>query len=1471
MHQRTFHIPRTGSFSEELRSIANEGIAGDPERTLIIVNESSSSAQRIDDDLAALRAAFPHCQIAGMTTAGPSLLGADPSSVDYREGLEISILTFETSSFTVLRYDRSIMTGFQVGQRFSDDLASIPHAKGALVFTPGSDFNPDLFLSGLEGDAARIPLFGTVAAKWEAQEDDPQFAIADGRPVRSTLVAVVFHGPDLHVTVDSCFGWHAVGKRMQVTAGTDDGFITEIDHMKPIDLYKRYLHIDTHKPGSLDTCSFPLIVFESDGLNARIPHPNERGDMCYGSKNPVGLSVSIGSANESALLQSTLDMSNRIARFRPQALLGSFCLNRRIFLGTELSQREFGYIERLQPSAVISCGYGEVLHVDGHGRTRHCAGVVAALREGEPQGTAPVIADDGIAASATANPRTKAALVTLLEEATKDLERAAHIDNLTGLANRPAVEEWVTAASHALEGDETIEAVMFDLDNFKSINDGFGHDVGDAVLMKVANAMRHYAYRRSIMGRWGGDEFVFFTAGSSLSRVAAHMEELRREIASTDFSPVDHVTLSVGIASMKADDDFHDLYKRIDRAMYRSKHLGGDRVTVYSDAYRTEISAPESGHYFSLQERAAYESSNFPLLVYQIVHDSYVVIAVSEGYCKMVGAPRQEMMRYLNGKSLGRIYPADQPRMILHLEDMQKKDTGALLYRLLIDGTYHTLLALCRSQRTEDGSTIVVAHYLDLTVDGISLRKLLDMSASMEIGGAAPKPGMRKGTYRFTPDVRRTLESSRFPFAVMQLDNGSYRAILVSDGACQLYGEQRDDLVAYLSNKSYKKTHPDDAGRLMAAAREISANPNQSIVCRLMVNGEYHPVLFYQKLHYGTDGTPLYVVAYIDLMDTNSVALDTLTSYVADQREMLFKDEVTGLPNAIYFRTFGPGIVKEMFARHARPWAVFVNLRGMHSYNEQHGYAAGDELLARTARALRKEFPDDQAIRYSEDRFVVLTARDDVACRIAAVNRAVAQVAGSGGEMVVAGAYAFKSPEESPSRAIDRARQAASLIRNNRKETFLVFDESIKSRYQMRDYVLGHWRQAIDEGWIETYFQPIQGLLSNKIAGVEALARWKDPTHGVLSPAVFVPVLEDHHLIWELDRHVLRQACAFQGARKRRGLTYVPLSVNLSRSDFSVPNLHETISQVIAENGLAPADVAIEITETALVHHEELIKEHIARFHEDGHLVYLDDFGSGYSTLNSLQKFDFDVLKIDMMFLRNATEKTPVILAESIDMAKRLHMMPLMEGVETEAERDFLRIAGCARAQGYLISKPLPPAELVAKLDAEGLAPITPEQNAFFTATARANMADARMAVSADEYVPTADEHPVFVFSRCMESGRISVLYANEAAREAERLQGYDDLSRFATAMNEGGAYFDLVVKSGFAEAARTRSVVFRDLDTPGLKARLRISLLAEENDMQSFFVVGHDTYVPHAMSSDGKNASYWKFRKLHPSETVED
>jgi EAL domain-containing protein (putative c-di-GMP-specific phosphodiesterase class I) len=273
------------------------------------------------------------------------------------------------------------------------------------------------------------------------------------------------------------------------------------------------------------------------------------------------------------------------------------------------------------------------------------------------------------------------------------------------------------------------------------------------------------------------------------------------------------------------------------------------------------------------------------------------------------------------------------------------------------------------------------------------------------------------------------------------------------------------------------------------------------------------------------------------------------------------------------------------------------------------------------------------------------------------------------------------------------------------------------------------------------------------------------------------------HLIHKLDLHILDLVCQDLEEAMQKGETYPMISVNLSRYDLELPDLHERVNTILARHGVKSSQIRIEITESALLSNTEaVIKEHISRFHEDGYQVWLDDFGSGFSSLNSLQNFDFDLLKIDMAFLRHANEKTPTILMDVIDMAKRLGIETLSEGVETKDEYDFLHSIGCVLAQGFYFSQPLPKDKITAKRKELGLEFESPAEHAFYQKIGQVNVLNALYPFSGSNHQELAETIPVMVFLD--KGGDFDIIYANKASKswtESLRLKGED----YAAAIKE--------------------------------------------------------------------------------------
>jgi len=249
---------------------------------------------------------------------------------------------------------------------------------------------------------------------------------------------------------------------------------------------------------------------------------------------------------------------------------------------------------------------------------------------------------------------------------------------------------------------------------------------------------------------------------------------------------------------------------------------------------------------------------------------------------------------------------------------------------------------------------------------------------------------------------------------------------------------------------------------------------------------------------------------------------------------------------------------------------------------------------------------------------------------------------------------------------------------------------------ELESYIESHIEEALDKKWIQVYLQTNIRGLSKRVCGAEALSRWIDPVYGFISPGEFIPVLEKKRKIHLLDRYVMETICGELGERRRRGQFIVPVSMNFSRLDFDVPTLLQEMEEIMERNSLPRNYVHIEITESAVMENEAYMKDTVRELHTLGYKVWMDDFGSGYSSLNLLKEFEFDTFKIDMRFLSDMGKKSLIIISSILYMAKEIGIHTVAEGVETEEQYRFLKVAGCERMQGYYFARPEPMKEWFA-------------------------------------------------------------------------------------------------------------------------------------------------------------------------------
>ena len=272
----------------------------------------------------------------------------------------------------------------------------------------------------------------------------------------------------------------------------------------------------------------------------------------------------------------------------------------------------------------------------------------------------------------------------------------------------------------------------------------------------------------------------------------------------------------------------------------------------------------------------------------------------------------------------------------------------------------------------------------------------------------------------------------------------------------------------------------------------------------------------------------------------------------------------------------------------------------------------------------------------------------------------------------------------------NEAALACKSIQKDATRHYAVYTNEMGRLHHLQNYVRENLNSALASRHIKVYYQPIIHALSGKVCGFEALARWESPDYGLLSPAVFIPVLEEARLIDKLDRYIVERVAENLHDHIKQGQNLLPISVNLSRIDFQLFDPVAFLEDVLHRYQLARHLLCLEITENALVLQDDAIRQGLRHLQQEGCKVWLDDFGSGYSSLNVLKDYRFHTLKLDMAFLHPFTKESRTIVTSIIRMAKELGIHTLAEGVETKEQAEFLRDIGCEKLQGFYYGRPLP-------------------------------------------------------------------------------------------------------------------------------------------------------------------------------------
>lgn len=883
-----------------------------------------------------------------------------------------------------------------------------------------------------------------------------------------------------------------------------------------------------------------------------------------------------------------------------------------------------------------------------------------------------------------------------LLERQDDLIRTAFTDQLTGLGNRGG---FARSLEELWEQDTPVTMAFIDIDNLKHCNDVFGHDEGNRYILQVSLYLKLYMKVDEAAFRIGGDEFAILSTIATEDDLAERLEHCRTILLKNNDSEMPH-SFSYGVA--RADPALGEASNRMtldaDHRMYDYKlrhamHLDRRNITqVHADDF--EISDRVFDAFSMLNEGRYFFIENL---------DKHRTLW-SQGALRDLGLPSEHIDNCRDYWKT-RVHPDD---LEAFTDDIDQVYNGSKHHRVMqyrvCNATGDYVLCRARGFRIDGGENEpslyvgeLVNHSLAETVDaatGLGTQRML-VNAIDACRRDHCKTGLIAVRVRGTTKLNELYGAEAVDSVLAEYAG---RMLSITRGRSRVFRSRSVQFVV-LSNDL-------DHGAFELLAHRLK----ETIFAPVQIAGDtITPVcivapVFYERLDYQTSA----VLCELDrrlrtaggLVPNDSLPIPEVArkSAIAERIDML-----TGLYRPSEFMRRANAFLE---ARHDGAWCIAtVDMGHMRLFNEWYGQAEGDRLLADVGTVLKDIENADMGVAgyWGQDDFCALIPFKHITVHqiYNRVREAVARHDGGVGFWPSMGVYPIDSNEEITIDAQAKAMFTNRRAKNDFKERIAIFCPEEYKREIVFNRTLTEFQYALSNGRITYYLQPQVDMETGEIIGAEALTRWIDKDGSLISPATFIPALEESGFVVTLDKYVWQGVAMWLRERLNRGLRVVPISLNVSRVDILACDVAEHMGSLAAQYNLPPELMHIEITETAYTGESEAVDKLTADLHTRGFSTYMDDFGTGQSTLAMLKNVNVDVIKLDRTFVPTDRDqgRSAQIVSSMLEMAQSLHLPVVVEGVETNEQANMLRQMGARYAQGFLYYRPMPAKDFEALLD----------------------------------------------------------------------------------------------------------------------------------------------------------------------------
>lgn len=885
-------------------------------------------------------------------------------------------------------------------------------------------------------------------------------------------------------------------------------------------------------------------------------------------------------------------------------------------------------------------------------------------------------------------------------EITSGEDMSDKLDALTGVYNPSAFRELAEEKLKGANRYRSAGLLAVGIDNFRGIIAKSGVDYTDYLQKTIAKILSGISAceRDSLVARVRDGEFLMFAMYDDVQALDNIAKNVIKSVKNYIFDG-NTCTVSVGVSTFKNSRSLEDVYAEAMAAFGEARRSGGGCYMSYSPAMSM------SSYNFLAEENdddIISTSASGPAKVYALILQAFCsknnkdkLVCMKEAF-KTAGELLGASNIFVYSDDHGHFFrnttynaagePDDScPRVKRTISDSEIK---ALLLKRgrirlhsggeKIEGLELINGAICAEIRAikYEGAvceffSVIFNSSFELNIQDIQIIDALE-NALTKMFGEYKKSADELAEKRLN---RTIINDHRIEgFSIVP---GTYKVELIQDSAREHYNLEEGD-ICYKKMRGRETPCENcpvkhlDKGELFAASA-------------IYVPDERRWLDVSASIDTNSNGEPRYYVSSTDITDCLG--------------KVNMSDTLTGLMTLNAFSAEALRITSEN--KHVHRFVAVLNIADFRRINEEKGYETGNSILIAIAEVLKNSVSSGEIVCRSEDsRFILLLKNENTEIFTERINSIMQEIQKQVLRKLritiylVAGAYDIESDNVGVMGGVDRAIRAQKTVRGRayyHENMLAFFDKALREKIKERRYIEANMLTALENNEFQVYYQPKISIETGKVVGAEALARWIRPNGEVISPAKFVPIFEENGFITDMDFAVYRRSIADIRRWLRIGLDVPLISLNVSRHHLGDDSFCDKLNALIDNIGVPHKYIELEITESLLTDHIEKLIETVSWFKERGYRISVDDFGSGYSSLNLITMLPFDTLKIDGgFFLKNdLTEKNRKVITSVVTLAKSLNVETVSEGVETQTQVDFLKELGCDMIQGFFYYKPM--------------------------------------------------------------------------------------------------------------------------------------------------------------------------------------